>query len=63
MTVGFQSDPKFMDDKAACMVVNDRAFVMLLGEPFFKTFTRRPLCDTTRETEGCSRCRARASPR
>jgi uncharacterized protein len=34
------------------MVINDRAFVMLLSEHFFKTFTKRPLCDTTRETEG-----------
>jgi predicted lactoylglutathione lyase len=33
------------------MIVNDQAFVMLLGEPFFKTFTRREVCDTTRQTE------------
>ena len=25
---------------------------MLLTEPFFKTFTKRELCDTTRYTEG-----------
>lgn len=50
--LGFQFDPKFTDEKAACMVISDRAFVMLLSEPFFKTFTKRPLCDTTRETEG-----------
>jgi len=35
---------------------------MLLAEPFFKTFTRRELCDTTRQTEGlfCLSCDSRA---
>lgn len=50
--LGFTYNQKFTDDKAACMIVNDRACVMLLTEPFFKGFTRRELCDTTRQTEG-----------
>lgn len=50
--LGFEFNPKFTDDKAACMIINDGAYVMLLGEPFFKTFTRRELCDTSRQTEG-----------
>jgi predicted lactoylglutathione lyase len=50
--LGFEFNPRFTDDKAACMVINDTAYVMLLGEPFFKTFTRRELCDTSRHTEG-----------
>lgn len=50
--LGFRFNPKFTDDKAACMVVSDEAFVMLLTEPFFKTFTRRELCDRGRQTEG-----------
>jgi uncharacterized protein len=50
--LGFSFDPKFTDDKAACMIVSDEAFVMLLREPFFKTFTRREICDTSRQTEG-----------
>lgn len=50
--LGFGFNPKFTDDKAACMIINDEAFVMLLGEPFFKTFTTRELCDTSRQTEG-----------
>ena len=49
--LGFGFDPKFTDDKAACMVISDEAYVMLLGEPFFKTFTRRELCDTAKHTE------------
>ena len=50
--LGFKFNPKFTDDNAACMIVSDEAFVMLLGEPFFKTFTKRELCDTSRQTEG-----------
>ena len=42
--LGFQFNPQFTDDKAACMIVSDDAFVMLLTEPYFKTFTRRKLC-------------------
>jgi predicted lactoylglutathione lyase len=51
-TLGFSFNPKFTDDNAACMVVSDEAFVMLLTRPFFKTFTRREVCDTSRCTEG-----------
>lgn len=50
--LGFDFDPQFTDEKAACMIVSEEAFVMLLAEPFFKTFTKRELCDTTRQTEG-----------
>ncbi len=50
--LGFGFNPKFTDEKAVCMVISQDAFVMLLGEPFFKTFTKRDVCDTTRQTEG-----------
>lgn len=50
--LGFQFNPQFTDDKAACMIVSEEAFVMLLKEPYFKTFTPRELFDTTRQTEG-----------
>jgi predicted lactoylglutathione lyase len=49
--LGFGYNPKFTDDNAACMIVNDEAHVMLLAEPFFKTFTTRQVCDTSRQTE------------
>jgi predicted lactoylglutathione lyase len=49
--LGFGFNPQFTDEKAACMVVGEHAFVMLLTVPFFKTFTRRELCDSTRQTE------------
>ena len=41
-TLGFTFHARFTDEKAACMVVSDEAFVMLLTEPFFQTFTRPP---------------------
>jgi uncharacterized protein len=50
--LGFEFNPKFTDDNAACMIVNDQASVMLLAEPFFRTFTKRALCDTSAQTEG-----------
>jgi uncharacterized protein len=34
------------------MIISDEAFVMLLTEPFFKTFTKREPCDTRKHTEG-----------
>jgi len=50
-TLGFDFNRQFTDDKAACMIVNDDAYVMLLAEPFFKTFTKRDLADTSKSTE------------
>jgi uncharacterized protein len=49
--LGFTFNPQFTDDKAACMIISDEAYAMLLSEPFFKTFTTRGLCDTARATE------------
>jgi predicted lactoylglutathione lyase len=50
--LGFSFNPKFTDDKAACMVVSDAGYVMLIHQAFYRTFTRRELCDTTRQNEG-----------
>jgi predicted lactoylglutathione lyase len=50
--LGFRFNPKFTDAKAACMIVNETAFVMLLTKPFFETFTKRAVCDTRQYTEG-----------
>jgi predicted lactoylglutathione lyase len=49
--LGFEYDPKFTNDNAACMVISDEAYVMLLTESFFKTFTTRQVSDTSRQTE------------
>jgi predicted lactoylglutathione lyase len=50
--LGFAFNPRFTDDRAACMGVSETGFVMLIHEPFYRTFTNRPLCDTTRQNEG-----------
>jgi uncharacterized protein len=50
-SLGFGFNPKFTDDNGACMVISDEGYVMLLAEPFFKTFTTREICDTSRQTE------------
>ena len=49
--LGFEFNPQFTDENATCMVVNDNIFVMLLVEKFFKTFTQKEICDTTKNTE------------
>lgn len=49
--LGFTFNPQFTDDKAACMIVGDDAFVMLLTNEFFETFTKKSLADATLTTE------------
>lgn len=49
--LGFQFDPKFTDEKAACMIVSDHAYFMLLDEPFFRGFTKKQPCDTSKQNE------------
>jgi predicted lactoylglutathione lyase len=50
--LGFEYNRKFCDENAACMIINDLAYVMLLHESFFRTFTDRAICDTKTHTEG-----------
>src|ERR1700704_6450171 len=49
--LGFEFNPKFTDEKAACMIISEEGYVMLLSEPFFRTFTKREPCDTSKHTE------------
>ncbi|PRQ06717.1 VOC family protein [Enhygromyxa salina] len=49
--LGFEFEPRFTDENAACMIVSEEAFVMLLVRKFFQTFTKKELCDTSRSTE------------
>lgn len=49
--LGFTYNLKFTDDKAACMVLSEEGYVMLLAEPFFKTFMKKEICDTRTHTE------------
>ena len=49
--LGFANNPQFTDETAACMVISDDIFVMILTEPKFKSFTPKPIADATKSTE------------
>jgi uncharacterized protein len=49
--LGFGFNAQFTDETAACMIVSDDIFVMLLTEDKFKTFTPKEICDATKTTE------------
>ena len=60
--LGFSFNPQFTNEQGACMVVADDIFVMLLTEPFFAGFTKKPVADATKGTEAivCLSCDSRA---
>ena len=49
--LGFRFEPAYTDDNAACMVVDENIFVMLLTEERFKDFITGDISDATRATE------------
>jgi len=49
--LGFTFNVQFTDATAACMVVSEDIYVMLLTQSKFKTFTPGEICDTARNTE------------
>lgn len=49
--LGFQFNPQFTDENAACMILSEEGFVMLLERSFFKTFTDRQITDPTTTVE------------
>lgn len=48
--LGFSFDPKFTDQSAACMIISDKSYVMLLVRDRFSDFTVKPLADTQATT-------------
>lgn len=60
--LGFAFDATFSNDDALCLIVSDDSYVMLLAESFFKTFTRKTVCDARQSTEVliCLSCQSRA---
>jgi predicted lactoylglutathione lyase len=60
--LGFAFNPQFTNEQGACMVISDTIYAMLLVEPFFRTFTDRPVADATKSTEVlvCLSCESRA---
>lgn len=51
LALGYTINPKFSDAHAACVVISDSLFVMLLTRPYFQGFTDRAICDTTSHIE------------
>lgn len=49
--IGAVNNPQFSDDTAACMVVSDSIYVMLLTHPKWATFTRKPMVDAHAASE------------
>jgi predicted lactoylglutathione lyase len=49
--LGYRFNAQFTDDTAACMVVGDDIFVMLLTHAKFKEFTPKTICDSTKSSE------------
>jgi predicted lactoylglutathione lyase len=49
--LGFEFNAQFSEDTAACMVVDQNIFVMLLVEERFKDFINGEISDATKTTE------------
>jgi predicted lactoylglutathione lyase len=49
--LGFNFDPRFTNDQAACLILGENLYAMLLVKDLFKSFTRKSLCDPKESTE------------
>ena len=49
--LGFEFNSQFSDETAACMIVSNHIFVMLMIEERFKGFTKREIPDTSSSSE------------
>ncbi|WP_031506164.1 VOC family protein [Streptomyces megasporus] len=50
-SLGFSFDPRFTDDNAGCLVIDEGVYAMLLTEPFFASFTNKKVADASVGTE------------
>ncbi len=59
--LGLGFNAEFSDDKAACLVLGDNTFAMLLTREFFGSFTAKPVADAHASTEVllCLSCHSR----
>ena len=49
--LGFIFVPLFNNEQAACLVLGENLYAMLLVKDLFKSFTRKSLCDPKESTE------------
>ena len=59
--IGFMVNPQFTDATAACLVISEEIYVMLLTHAKMKPFTPKPIADATKTTEVlvCLNCESR----
>ena len=50
-TIGFSFEPQFTNEQAACLILGDNLYAMLLVKDLFKSFTRKALCNPKESTE------------
>jgi uncharacterized protein len=48
--LGFTFDPQMTDENAACMLVGEQAYVMLLSRERFADFSKLPIADPATHT-------------
>ncbi|MFA6466553.1 MAG: VOC family protein [Patescibacteria group bacterium] len=49
--LGFSFNPQFTDDNAACMIISEENYAMLLKEKFFASFITKEIADAKKTTE------------
>lgn len=49
--LGFEHNPQFTDETAACIVISESIFVMVLTHDKFKQFSSRPIPDPKAQTQ------------
>lgn len=49
--LGYTINEQFTNEQAACVVISEEIYVMILTHEFFKGFTGKPIADATRSTE------------
>lgn len=49
--LGYTFNAQFTNEKATCMIISEDIYVMLLVEPFYKTFTKKEIADATKTSE------------
>jgi hypothetical protein len=59
--LGYAHNPQFTDETAACIVISDAIFVMLLTHEKFCDFSPKAICDTSQSAEVliCLSCESR----
>ncbi|MBA2763040.1 MAG: VOC family protein [Segetibacter sp.] len=50
-SIGFTINPQFTDDTAACVVISEDIYAMILTHAKFKEFTKKQIADASQTTE------------